>query len=207
MGSVSSCTLWGFGTLFVPKKKIIFLGISDIRTIFCQQSAVQLGMLWHYCLVTVHGGGILLVGCLMLQCSATKHVLAYLLNTSLGPATHGAAARLSPCLSTTSASPRNTMIPGACCPWSQQASLPEQNKWWGVQCEISIQTSHGRMRFPPVWDHPFCHQPVPSWNFLHLILQCISGDARLFLCGCLWLQMFFLLLHNSDAIKEKWKGH
>lgn len=91
----------------------------------------------------------------MLQCSGTSLVLAYLLSTSLGPAICGAAAGLSLCLSTTSASPRNTMIPGAWCPWSQQASLPEQNEWWGVQCGIFIQTSHRRIRFPPAWDHQY----------------------------------------------------
>lgn len=58
----------------------------------------------------------------MLQCSGINLGLANLLSSSLGPATRGADAGLSLCLSTPPASPRNTIIPGAWCPWSQQGS-------------------------------------------------------------------------------------
>lgn len=93
------------------------------------------------------------------------------------------------CLSTTSAFPRYTMIPGDWCPWNQQASLPEQNKWWGEQCGVFIQTSQGRMRFPPAWDHQYYYfVPTPC-----SLLKLPASNPAVYFRKCqavsLWLFM------------------
>lgn len=129
------------------------------------------------------------------------------LGTSLGPARCGAAAGLSRCghLSTISAAPGATVVPsddhGACgqVSWSR-ASDEEQ----------MVRDSGGRLgggcgfpRHGPIDTIPLYQHPSPSRNCMRPTLRSISGDARLLLCACLWLQMFFLLLPTSDAIKEK----
>lgn len=131
---------------------------------FCHWGAVQLGVLWHYCIVTVHGGG--LVWFLMLQWGGTDLVLDRLLLAHLRDLQDAVLLQGCPATGTCVSIHQ---LPRQCCgpqwwPWSLQASVLEQNKWWGVDSVgFSFKCAfQGRMRFAPAQAHQhYSFVPTP----------------------------------------------